>query len=154
MPSPKSSANFTRELLLLGVAVLVALLLTADCQAQCPPPADLSPDVTDLSYQGAPGVWFPEPVARCVLADVKLLPLKLRDVSDLTSKVHLLTLDLASLRVALDFSKQEAVSLRGALDLQVEEVQDAHAWYRSPYLWFGVGLVLGAGGVTALVVSL
>lgn len=34
-----------------------------------------------------------------------------------------------------------------------ESEASASAWYRSPWLWFGVGAALGAGGVTAIALA-
>ena len=77
-----------------------------------------------------------------------------------------------SLKLSLRYSTQESDALRQAVDVLqsahakavtraidaeaglTAERKRAKAWWRRPGVWLGIGVALGAGGVTALTVSL
>lgn len=95
-----------------------------------------------MDYGGAPGVWLPLPEAReavTCLVDRESLR---RRVSLLTESLSIADAQAETLRLAIE----QAEARTAAALTQVGEVQaERDAWYRSPFLWASLGLILGAG---------
>ncbi len=130
----------------------------SDCQAhaQAEPITECAPEHVGvrratIRHEEQLGVWFALPVARCVLE-------VLATVESTSSRLHLLERRLElrdgqveTLRRALDLSVQAEDAAVGALEAAEAGRRRAEertgAWWRSPYLWTGVGLVVGVGAV-------
>lgn len=134
-------------------AALVALLFAAGARAQDEPLPDVSapcaPSVTSrravLEHDGEPGIWFQLDVARCMLGRLSALPLYAQRVTLLQGR---LTLDdersaLVDREVSLaEEGEQQAVDALDAAIRARQRAEDARdAWYRSPALWFALGVV-------------
>jgi hypothetical protein len=112
-------------------------------------------EVTPLTLNGVDGVWFPDSEARVALAARV-------EAQSLARRLHLTeeTLALAdeeaaSLRriIAANGAQMEATSadIEEAIARAVAAEQERDAWYRNPWLWGVIGLVVGAGVVLAAV---
>lgn len=106
---------------------------------------------TRLMVEGTTGMWFPIPIARLMLCEVRELRAR-RRVSLLDAR----ELSLWELRV--DFTERQlelAVEARDRLEAVVDDAdrrareasEELGAWYRSPILWAVIGIVLGGAAV-------
>jgi len=153
--------------LALTLAILTVLLLASSIAraqerpslpelhlAACPEASGLHAQELD----GARGMWFPRPTAECMLG-------RLTQLGELVPYVRLLeerlTLDdernaLQARRVAL--AAEEAHVAEAALEAALRRAREAEealdAWYRSPLLWFAVGVVVTIVLEVAAVVAL
>jgi hypothetical protein len=104
-----------------------------------------------MEVEGESGVWLPDPVAR-----EALFCLQSRDPVD--RRLHLLEqeLQLRVRQVGLLEEADRASANRGAVLTEALEQSETarvlaetrlRAWWRSPWLWASVGLVLGGLGV-------
>lgn len=105
---------------------------------------DATGEVIPLTYQGVEGVWFPLAEARAALAirverDSLITRLSLTEESLTLAEEEIASLN-ASIATAAQALGEEATARQAA-----EAERDA--WYRSPWLWLGVGLVVGVVGV-------
>jgi hypothetical protein len=106
-----------------------------------------------LCLDGSIGQWFPIARARLLLTDVKLGRNALKQVPLLEQKSSFALQRVKLLELQVGDSEKIAETWRQAAQEQAKALQSQHAWYKSPTLWFAVGLVLGVGGVTAAVVA-
>jgi hypothetical protein len=132
--------------------VLVGALTLASTHADA---QDARPMV---GVDGTHGWWISDAELRELVAD--------------SSAYHLCLAEGESLRLTLQYSAHETVSLRQSVDVlhsahasAITRAMDAESglaaerkksrvWWRRPGVWLGIGVALGAGGVTALAVSL
>jgi len=137
-------------------AVLAAICLwTADCSAETSPsPRVCAPEFegtrrATVTVDGQVGVWFAAPVARCILADLEELPHVRVRVTLLEERLTLRDEQVERLRRAVGLAAEEAQTAADALETAVRlrrEAEDsARVWWRSPVLWFAVGVVVSAG---------
>lgn len=116
----------------------------AELSTQCAPSIEANRRAA-LSHDGDQGFWFHGDVARCLLQRYSL-------VAPFAQRVELLEarLQLQSERDALQerrvaLAVQEAETATGTLEAAVRRAREAEeardAWYRSPALWFAVGVV-------------
>lgn len=130
-------------------AVLVAfVVLPSIARAECA--ADYEgPRRATLDHDGAPGVWFAAPVARCMLADLEELPALRERVSLLTERLDLRDDQIVRLRRIVELAEAGEARAVEALDRAVVEAREAResasVWWRSPVLWVAVGVVMTAG---------
>lgn len=133
------------------VSIALLVFLVAPCKGVCQEPSS-----TLLENNGVQGYWFPMTVGDRLLKDVtelKLLREKLTLIdTKLESKDNLIDL----LRQDVAASEAIADKWRVAFEEQIEvthsqkkyyesEIKALKKWYRSPVLWFSVGvLVTGA----------
>jgi len=107
------------------------------------------PDRARVSYEGAPGYWFRDEIARAMLADLSELPELRAELQLWETRATERDGQVRLLREALDLSIEANGHLHGVIDTAVrmgrEATERAEAWYRSPVLWAGVGIVLGVG---------
>lgn len=114
-----------------------------------------------MDHQGQPGVWLPLDLAREALAAYqdrerfRLLDAQLRLA---VAEADQLRLALTSSRLAegaMRRSVVDALASQEAAERGRQAAEDAlSAWYRSPFLWAAVGLVVGGGGILAAVLAL
>jgi hypothetical protein len=101
----------------------------------------------------APGVWFPladaqEALAARVERDSLRTRLSLCDES-----LSIADSQADNLRALVEASATEieraAASVNEAMARAVSAESERDAWYRSPFLWVAIGLVVGAGAMLA-----
>lgn len=117
---------------------LVVVLVAMPARAQ-------TPDTQLLEVQGQKGMWFPMAKAKQLLSDVSELP-KIRDQLALIEK----RLELEKTRTDLldrnvKTVEQIAVSWKTTAEAQAKLLANKDPWWRHPYLWTAVGLVVGIG---------
>ena len=96
------------------------------------------------------GQFFPLPAARLMLKELErgrgalaLQPKLERRVELGKHRVVLLGLDVASW-------KQQSVVWKDTAQQQAKARVESRAWYRSPQLWFAVGVIAGAAAAVGL----
>jgi hypothetical protein len=147
----KRRSTFFRDCTLASVGLFL-LSTCSQAFAQSPPTLCPHPQTQE------PGMWLDIELSRDALSCMQTAPE--REV-----RYHLLEdqLALSSRRVAVleqsnDAATESLEQLGEALSRTQRERDDAvdarRAWFRSPLLWFCVGLVLGGGAVTAVAASL
>ncbi len=136
----------------LAVLTVILLGLAAPAQAQ---------DPVAMDHQGQPGVWLPLDLAREALAayqDRERFRL-------LDAQLRLAVAEADQLRLALTSSRLAERAMRRSVDASLASQEaaergrqaaedDLAVWYRSPFLWAAVGLLVGGGGVLAAVLAL
>jgi hypothetical protein len=143
-------------LLFLPTFVLLFLMLGATCSAEAQDLSQCAPDYqgvrrVQLEHDGQPGMWFAMPVTRCILRYVLKLESLQPRVGLLEQRLSIRDAQVELVREALTLSIDAEGRAIEALEAaergrrRVEERLDA--WWRSPYLWVGVGLVVGVATV-------
>lgn len=99
------------------------------------------------------GQWFPLPAARLLLKDIKAGKAAIALQPRLERRIELA--DRRSKLLELDSQTADKIAerWRAAAQAQAKELSKADSVWRSPILWFAIGVVLGAGGVTAAVIA-
>ena len=119
----------------------------------------LSPALADeaksqvLDNKGVAGMWFPMESAKKVLADLKKVG-EIASALELTEK----RLDLEKQRVNLLERNVKTVELiatnwKTAAEGLSTQVREKDPWWKSPYLWITVGIIVGAGTTLGLSVA-
>ena len=115
----------------------------------------LSNEAIPLDHNGIEGVWFPAPTAKRVLADVQELRLLRERLALIDTqlalkeeRIEILALKLAGADEIAD-NQEQIAEIRGQRLAEIE--QESKSWYRSPFLWLGVGVVVGVVGAGVLV---
>lgn len=110
---------------------------------------------TVLVNKGVTGFWFPEETATRMLKDLEELPLLRQKVVELESKIsqmdHLMLLmkseqvvtEQISARWKLSFDEQLKIT-KSQQAYYEEQLAREKKWYKSPVLWFGVGVLATA----------
>lgn len=138
-----------KDAILFRVFLYCALLMFAlgCCQRACAQ-APIAMDVDGVS-----GVWFPLPEARLILRSEVERPVMLERLRLTDQALVLARREIDILTAARSEAEELSASLQSQLQRAQDEARDANAWYRDPFLWGGIGFVLGAGIVTAIAVS-
>ncbi len=98
---------------------------------------------------------MPKEMANKFLSDVELIPKLENKISDLE-----LALDISSKRVenfqtGILIAERSRDSAIKALQISESELEKSNkklkVWYRNPYLWFTVGIIVGIGVEVAVV---
>lgn len=130
------------------IPVLVVLFLAPSVGAQ-------DTGSTVLVNKGVTGFWFPEETATRMLKDLEELPLLRQKVKELESKIdqmdHLMLLmkseqvvtEQISMRWKLSFDEQLKIT-KSQQAYYEEQLAREKKWYKSPVLWFGVGVLATA----------
>ena len=127
-----------------AIAFLLALLLAPSIALACDPLARATPASECIT-----GVTHPAGGAPGVLLSVRN--------ADMLSKAYAeapsLRESISELIAANSARQRQAIELQAADQALTAELRDARAWYRSPYLWFslGVGAALLTGGAAVFV---
>lgn len=157
-------------------SLAVALLWTGLARAQDAPEspadgcADLRapaaveglPEPSRLERDGVAGMWFPMPIARLMLCEVRELRVRRREIALDARELAIWEGRVSSfeerLRLAVD-ARNELESVLEAAERRAREATEAaNDWTRSPALWFAVGLAVAivlavAGGVLVADIS-
>lgn len=134
------------------VAAFSAEVARADCV-----PEDAAGPGADCITLNAGGVWLSDAKADDLSKRVAKLPDALRlsaaqavELAAVRAALADRTTEATEMRRTAEAGHQAAVKLAGELEA---ERSAAGAWYRNPWLWFGVGVVVGGGGAVALAVA-
>lgn len=104
-----------------------------------------------------PGLWLDMEIARDLLADVEQLEDMRREVAELRASLEHRRGEARALEDAVVLAEASARASAGdavrAMAVAERERVRARVWWRRPSLWFGVGTVVGAGCVAALVMG-
>lgn len=145
--------------------VLFAALLghcTAHAQELPPPEAvesQCAPEVVQgrrvlITHQGEVGIWFQGAVARCMAQRLALLPQYARYTALLEQRLSIADERHGLQERATALAREEAAEARGQLETALRRAREAEesrdAWYRSPTLWFVVGVVVTSAAAVAL----
>jgi hypothetical protein len=99
-----------------------------------------------LIHEGNSGFWFPRGVALEILGDLRELPIRQRQIALLEEELELREGQLDRLREMVDLERRASQEAISGLDTTVERARNAEealqAWWRSPLLWVGVGVVI------------
>ncbi len=133
-------------------AALVCSLLIAPRASACDTAATATADSTCvvLARDGYRGVWFDLATANALRIDHDKVPPLEKLAADTKAALDLRSAQSGQLSAAYAAEQTAQVAAMKAYEKAQAEADAAHAWYRSPLLWFGVGAVLGAGAVTVL----
>ena len=137
----------------LSALLAISLLFYSQAFGQEREREEKAPQVSskELEVDGVNGVWFEMTVARRLLADT-LICEKLSSQQRLLEQKLQLTEERAILmQKQAEKNAQIAQQWQLAAQKQQEVLQHSDAWYRSPYIWLAVGVVIGAGGIIGAV---
>jgi hypothetical protein len=118
-------------------------------------PVSVSAQAVALTHEGSPGVWFPLADAREALgARVERDSLRAR-LTLCDESLSIADSQADNLRSLVEASATEieraGASVDAAIARAIAAESERDAWYRSPFLWTAIGLVVGAGVVLAAV---
>ena len=139
----------------MGLAVL-ALTGPASAQDVTDPCDELRTATTDpeaeptrYELEGVRGMWFPMPIARLILCEVRELRLRRRAVVLTTSELRLWEARVTFTERQRDLAVEARDRLEAVVEAATRRAREAEsevgAWYRSPILWVVVGIVVGGG---------
>ena len=138
----------------------LALLAQATSQPTTLPTSQPTTAATPCPCQGKPGIWFPTAAALKLSNEVQNCRKELPTLRELTERLRYLaytihprhassiTRELELVNKKVEVFSAENTRLAGAL-IKAQR----RPWYKDPLLWFAVGLVVGGGTVTAVVVA-
>ncbi len=135
---------------------LIAFALWASssvAQAQCATD-EPEPRRALISFQGREGLWFPMPIARCVLSEIEVLRATMRENELLLDGQRLRDQRIALLSSSVEITRGEASALALQLDEATQELERSRDFWKHPVLWFSVGLLLGVIAVGAVVIAI
>lgn len=113
---------------------------------------------------GAPGMWVPLEDFRLAVSDREALPRYVEQVRLLTESLSLAHTEIDSRIAAQAATDAEVEALGQSIQSLITQVTVANtrataaeterdAWYRSPWLWGGLGLIVGILGVGAIAIG-
>lgn len=147
---------------LIGMWLIVLISFTAGLTvADDKPKLSLnSPKLTvaqDLNLDGTDGVWLPKEMADKVLLDVELLPKLETKILHLESALIIRSERMENFKRGMENEEKAKINALTALQLsrrsESEALKRLHAWYRNPFMWFGVGLFIGVAAETAVILA-
>ena len=115
-----------------------------------------------MPRSGQSGVWFSlEKANELRIGNIEIPELKIQ-IEKYQEIEKNLSEEVASLRSAVDLQKDSIANLELAVGIYVKQAREAsedaqrakkeiHAWYRSPWLWTTVGILLGSGSAILIV---
>lgn len=137
-----------------SVAATVTALAFACAAALAPARAARADDAVVIERDGKPGIWLPLEAHRAILADLGELAERRQEVHLLDEKLHLRVEQMRDLRIAVESATAAQKAAVGALEAaergRVAAEARLDAWYRSPTLWFGIGVVVSLGLVVGI----
>lgn len=118
------------------ISTLLCLLLVVT-------PSVARSDPTPVTHEGKPGVWFPSDEAKKLLEDLKRLQQEAEIAKKLQERLDLEKRTNELLKQQIETERKIAETWENAAREQANQRAQADKWYRSPYFWAGVGLVVG-----------
>lgn len=115
--------------------------------------AGAEPESVLLNHEDVGGIWFPMAKADKLLADVRKLPLLGVKIGTLELKIQRHEEYALLLHRDIEATEQISGKWKTAFDEQLkvteaqevyykDEIKSLRKWYRTPVLWFGVGVLL------------
>jgi hypothetical protein len=105
----------------------------------------VGPKRKSLSWDDVPGIWFRRDISRCILRDLKTLPLMYQrnELLDrqLELKVEQFDIQNKAMNTAIQESEIASGNLERAIANSRKLEEELNHWTRSKLLWFGVGAV-------------
>lgn len=109
-----------------------------------------------ITYKNTKGFFFSEDIGTRMLSDLENVNFFKEQIGALEKKLELKDEYLKLLKLEIKIVDEINAKMRKNVDIvnnlrvkEVERCQDklesSEAWYRSPALWLGVGMVLGGG---------
>lgn len=144
------------KLLWFGALVIFASGVAATCRADCR--EGLADRLVDLEHDDADGFFLRTTDAECLLHGLELVPRLERQITLLGDRLQRSDERYAAMLEATGLGSQTIVTLQEALDRSIRravELEDeADAWHKSPFLWFGAGVVVTSLAVVVGLVAL
>ena len=104
-----------------------------------------------VEIDGVNGLWFPMPKAKLLLKDVSRLPYLEKEI-ELKEKRISLSVESLDLLIKNQVSNESVIKTwKDLAEKQAKQLNQKDPWYKSPYLWLGVGALLGGGLVVGAV---
>lgn len=111
--------------------------------------ADGAPDPEQIEHDGIAGMFFPMVTSRLILCEVRELRLRRREAGVESRLIHAWRLQVDFTERQRDLAVQARDQLAEVIDVAERRAREAEdravAWYRSPFLWLSVGVVLTVG---------
>jgi len=126
--------------------------LQLDLSAECAPEVELRR--RSLSVEGAPGIWFAEPVAACMAGQLRAVPVLIELVELYMHRAEESDAMIDALKRQLELGREIESHLDASLEVaqrrqrEAEESRDRLS--RRPALWFVVGMATAAVTVIAV----
>jgi hypothetical protein len=130
----------------LGIASLI-WLATTPVSAQCS--EGLVGRLIDLDHNGSEGFWIPTVDAECLLLRLESIPGLESHVRLLEERIAISDLRHDTLTESARLAAQQIETYERALANAMADLVALDDWWKSPWLWFPVGLVVGASAVIA-----
>ena len=125
----------------IATGVLCATILTAvPCYAQ-PAAVPSAP----LEHNSVKGRWFSMPSAKKLLESYQLLPIKERELRAAKDLLDIRKVRVTLLEANLEDSRKIAILWKDTAEQQAKTAIAKDSFWRSPYLWTAVGLIVGVG---------
>lgn len=117
--------------------------LQLDLSAECAPEVELRRRT--LTVEGAPGIWFAEPVAACMAGQLRAVPVLIELVELYMHRAEESDAMIDALKRQLELGREIEdrldASLEVALRRQREAEESRSRLSRRPALWFALGVV-------------
>lgn len=104
-----------------------------------------------VQHDGSDGIWFPIPVAKCILSDLTAYRSLIKENALVLSKVDLLKEAVKLNQEETKLESEKAFALERANEVLQKKVQElTPAWYEHPGLLLTAGIVFGSLGAIAI----
>jgi hypothetical protein len=103
----------------------------------------------EYTLDGVEGLWMPKEMANKVLSDVELIPKLETKIKDLEFSVNIKNERAENFQIGILIAERSRDSALKAFQLSELKLEESNkklkVWYRNPYLWFTIGIVVGVG---------
>jgi len=104
-----------------------------------------SPQPVAIEHQGIRGFFFSRDIALRMLADLRELPLRVREIRILEEELEIRAGQISRLREMVSLEREATERALGGIDTAMNRAREAEnlmrVWWRSPAFWLGVGIV-------------
>ncbi len=112
---------------------------------------ELEAQPTRLALEEVAGLWFPSPIARLMLCEVRELRVRRREVRLDAREIRLWEREVGFADRQLELAVAARDTLEEVVDDSDRRAREAEAelgaWYRSPILWVIVGIAIAVFGI-------
>jgi hypothetical protein len=119
-----------------------------------------SPKLTtaqELNLDGTDGIWLPKDMADKALSDLELIPRLEEKISHLESALLVRSERMENFKRGMENESQAKTNAIRALQIadiaKTEAEKKLSVWYRNPFVWLGVGLFIGIGVETSVILA-
>ncbi len=127
----------------LSVLLALSVILVSKPLWACDTTPTLDSTCVVMQVRGKSGVWFDLPTARHLKESDQLRPILESQVGDLEKANAARRAEAEDLARANAERQVAQARLESSLRASQDQAAQATAWYRSPYLWLGLGVVIG-----------